>query len=421
MNILFSNQRCVTHHWNVIRALAVVTLLVAGFSRATSAQAQITESAAKQIREISAFKQTFSPPEQKMSFNLVLLSRAAHGKLPSSMARFMDKQSLDAKGDAIVEVTGYLSPTLFSDRAMAGVEKVEGQVPAHVFRSGRVRAHVRTSLLLELAGRSDVQSLSNPDVGSTNAGSLTSQGYVAHGANKAIGLGVTGAGVRVGVLSDSASAARVAALIASGDLPPDTVVVPGQVGPATGADEGAAMMEIVHDIAPDAKLFFATAQSTQSQFAANIRTLRFTYGCDIIVDDFTYFIEAAFQDGTIAQAVNDVTADGALYFSSAANSGNLTEGQSGTWEGDYLSSGLSFGPGVAHNFGTPQNPVLYGHPDRCVHVYQLAVVRSLWRRLGRLRPVCAERHRHSSGRRFVRHPKRHPKSGGGRFRYLHRG
>jgi len=33
--------------------------------------------------------------------------------------------------------------------------------------------------------------------------------------------------------------------------------------------------------------------------------------------------KAFFEDGTIARAVNDVTADGALYFSSAANSGNF--------------------------------------------------------------------------------------------------
>jgi len=66
--------------------------------------------------------------------------------------------------------------------------------------------------------------------------------------------------------------------------------------------------------------------------AQNIRALR-TAGCDIIIDDVFYFVETPFQDGQLAptntnggvviQAVNDVTALGAMYFSSAGNSGNL--------------------------------------------------------------------------------------------------
>ncbi len=35
------------------------------------------------------------------------------------------------------------------------------------------------------------------------------------------------------------------------------------------------MMEIVHDVAPGAKIFFATAFTSPEGFADNIRTLRF--------------------------------------------------------------------------------------------------------------------------------------------------
>jgi hypothetical protein len=103
------------------------------------------------------------------------------------------------------------------------------------------------------------------------------------------------------------------------------------------------MLEIIHDLAPGAQLYFATAFISPAQFAQNIRDLR-TAGCDIIVDDVFYFNETPFQDGqlaasftnggVIAQAVKDVTAAGALYFSSAGNQGNLDAGTSGTWEGD---------------------------------------------------------------------------------------
>lgn len=324
-------------------------------------QAQIAEAGAKQIAEIAAFKRTFTPAEQKMSFNLVLLSRESQGALPASLKGLIDRSGVDENGKPIVLVDGYVGNSLLANDLMRGAETVDGKVPMAALASGKVRAHVDAANLAKLAQSSDVKQLRDPERYTTNAGAVTSQAYISHGANKVIAGGITGAGVRVGVLSDSASATRVAALIASGDLPSDTVVLPNQAGPSSGEDEGTAMMEIVHDIAPDAKLFFATAYSTQSQFAANIRSLRNDYHCDIIVDDISYYAEGAFQDDTVAQAVNDVTASGALYFSAAANSGNLSSGTSGTWEGDFLAgisgSGATNGAGILHNFGTTANPV----------------------------------------------------------------
>jgi hypothetical protein len=190
----------------------------------------------------------------------------------------------------------------------------------------------------------------------TNVGSVTSQGYLSHKANQVVASGYDGTGVRVGVISDSVDA--LPDLIASGDLPADTVVVPGQDG-NPGSSEGTAMMEIVHDLAPGAKIFFATAFNGEESFADNIRILRDVYHCDIIVDDISYFDEPVFQDGIVAQAVNDVTASGALYFSSAANSGNLTSSSSGTWEGDFVAGAASGGvlpPGYTlHQFKPGQN------------------------------------------------------------------
>ena len=74
------------------------------------------------------------------------------------------------------------------------------------------------------------------------------------------------------------------------------------------------MMEIVHDMAPGAKLFFATAYTSPESFADNIRTLRFVYHCDIIVDDVIYYFESPYQDDIVARAVIDVTNDGGRTF-----------------------------------------------------------------------------------------------------------
>src|SRR6185503_3217206 len=84
----------------------------------------------------------------------------------------------------------------------------------------------------------------------------------------------------------------LAASQALGDLGPVTVL-PGQGG---AGDEGTAMLEIVHDLAPGAQLYFATAVNSIAGFAQNIRALR-TAGCDIIIDDVFYYVETPFQDG----------------------------------------------------------------------------------------------------------------------------
>ncbi len=78
------------------------------------------------------------------------------------------------------------------------------------------------------------------------------------------------------------------------------------------------LLEIVHDLAPGAELYFATAFGGQARFAANIEALC-EAGADVIVDDVYYTFEAsAFQDDVISQGVNAAVADGCYFFSAAA-------------------------------------------------------------------------------------------------------
>jgi hypothetical protein len=235
-------------------------------------------------------------------------------------------------------------------------------VISHFAEFNAIRARVPLSQVETLAAREDVKFIRPAVKAITNVGSVTSQGDVAHRANTArTQFGVTGAGVRVAVLSDSVD--KLAASQASGDLGTVTTLT-GQSGvPASG--EGTAMLEIVHDVAPGAELFYATGFGGPAAFAKNIRDLRFQSRCDIIIDDVTYFNESPFQDGVIAQAVNAVTADGALYFSSAANSGNKNDNTSATWEGDFVDGGAFSRNGQAlgrlHSFGAAtQNTAIKG-------------------------------------------------------------
>ncbi len=336
-------------------ALPAVALFIGSF---TPVQAQspaaLTPAAQKQLAEVATFKNTFTDAEKKMSFNLILLSRQAHHQPLGSLARLVDPSPIDSTGKVVVDLGADLSPSLMNSPIMNSARQIDGDVPQSAFSTHRLRTHVAAADLLGLAASSDVRTLREASRAHTNIGSVTSQGYITHSANKTVALGVAGSGVNIGILSDSASPSRVAALIASGDLPSTVTVLPSQAG--TGEDEGTAMMEIVHDLAPSANLFFATAFNGEQSFADNIRTLRFTYHCDIIVDDISYFDEPVYQDGLILQAVNDITADGGLYFSSAANSGNLTSGTSGTWDGDFRNGGNIPGTGKLHNFGTAASP-----------------------------------------------------------------
>ncbi len=140
-------------------------------------------------------------------------------------------------------------------------------------------------------------------------------------------LAVTGAGVRVGVISDSYNSLGGASTdVTAGDLPGPTntcgyttpVTVQADIGAGLGTDEGRAMLQIVHDLAPAAPLSFATAYVGEADFANQIRNLKVN-GAKVIVDDVAYLDEPMYQDGIVAKAINDVTAGGTTYLTAAGN------------------------------------------------------------------------------------------------------
>lgn len=131
--------------------------------------------------------------------------------------------------------------------------------------------------------------------------------------------GYTGAGVKIGVISDSYNAlGGASADVSNRDLPNGIQVLRDRTG---GTDEGRAMLQIIHDVAPGAQLAFHTSGGSETELATAIRALA-AAGCTIIVDDIGFSNQAFFQDGPASVAVDEVMAQGVTYFSAAGNYGN---------------------------------------------------------------------------------------------------
>jgi hypothetical protein len=164
-------------------------------------------------------------------------------------------------------------------------------------------------------------------------GTVVSQGDVAQGSDDArAATGFDGTGITVGVLSDSyhcnpaafvpgAPTTTAAQDAVNGDVPPDVQVLSN--GSCPGSDEGRAMVQLVHDVAPGANQKFHTAFNGLLDFANGIIRLR-NAGANVIVDDVIYYAENMFSDGIIAQAADRAASSGAAYFSSAGNDARLS-------------------------------------------------------------------------------------------------
>ena len=252
----------------------------------------------------------------------------------------------DAKNERVmVDIRTDVTPTV-----LKRIRDLGGTVISSVPKYQAIRAQLPLRAVERLAALDAIRTIRPADEAVTRKDN-TSEGVVAHRANSARTTHrVDGTGIGIGVLSDGVRS--LADRQASGDLPARVTVLPGQAG---RGDEGTALLEIVHDLAPGAELYFATGSGGQAQMAANIEALC-EAGANVIVDDIGYTNEAAFQDDIVAQGVNAAVAGGCVFFSAGGNDGNLTDGTTGVWEGDYA-AGTSLivdgeTLGVRHDFGS---------------------------------------------------------------------
>jgi hypothetical protein len=341
-----------------------------------------------------------SPPgEGELSARLTELARPAVRSMPPAEQAEQLSLAAEGPGSLLRDGNRVLVEVRFDRGAAAGVDELRAAGAKILNLSPRyqtVTVAARPSELSKLTAVPQVAAATEvltPFTSSSTcpSGAVVSEGEKQLHAGEEPGeaqqvFGVDGDGVTVGVLSDSFNQATEAADgsgepiatrklkdVANGDLPGLANTCEGEQTPveilddseSAGEDEGRAMAQIVHDLAPKADLAFATAFISETAFAENIEALARPpaeggVGAKVVVDDVSYPGEPFFQEGPIAVAVRHASETGATYFSSAGNNSTLdpSGNEIGSWEAkEYRSAGGC--PPAIQAF-----PAL--HPDACM-------------------------------------------------------
>ncbi len=197
--------------------------------------------------------------------------------------------------------------------------------------------------LVALAALASVRSVTGVWPGLPSA--VISRGDVRHRGPAARAVsGVTGAGVTVGLISDSFN--RLGGFDtdkAQGELPPGVTVLNDSTA---GTDEGRAIAQVLYDTAPGiTQMLFEPGFQRGSTPIGPLQRAQamdnlVARGARIIADDTGDLLQPYFQDGEIAQAADRARAAGTLYVEAA---GNLT---GRNWEGTFTPT-----PSGANDFG----------------------------------------------------------------------
>jgi len=240
----------------------------------------------------------------------------------------------DAERRALVDVyvDGDMGAATAALRAQGMVVRAVSSRPPQRMVEGTLPV----SALTDVAGLASTRAVLAVQGSGTNVGNVTSEGDAAHRGPQARALGPTGAGVAVGIISNSINrlGGGVAGSQATGDLPGPASSPPGTVqvlldGNPGSSDEGRAMAEIVFDTAPGIrKMLFTSGSLGAATRASGIDNL-VSGGAKVIADDTFQITEPFFQDGVIAQAVDRARAAGVTYLVSAGNRARQS------WEGTY--------------------------------------------------------------------------------------
>jgi len=222
---------------------------------------------------------------------------------------------IDEKGDIRV----YIEIYQFSAENIAILK--ENGVEIEIYDESRklIQAKIPSKNVELVSSLSFVKFVDLPNIGFTNSGSVQTEGDAVLKADQTrSGFGIDGTGVKVAVISDGIDG--LSESTASGDIPetgikvsstplaeggvsvddPCPEFIPLTSTPIDREDltvgpEGLAMLEIIHDIAPGAELYFAPGLGTDLELIRSKRCL--SEVVDIIADDIGVYNSGPY-DGT---------------------------------------------------------------------------------------------------------------------------
>ncbi len=288
-----------------------LALLAAGIARAAAPDGIDDLATAPAARLMAREKRTLVPAARKLDTRLRPLAWPVRKTSPRSP--LVAAAPMQHVADGRVRV--YLRLAALDEDALARVRACGVEVEMVDRAGGRAQALVDARQLRDLAALPSVLAIRPAERGRPRIGSVTSEGDAAARADLVRGLGYDGSGTVVGVISDGIDHAADAQ--ATGDLPAVTVPADARCRPGSG-DEGTALLEIVHDLAPGAQLLFSEGFTSSLVFIDSVDCL-VAAGAGVIADDLVFFDEPFFADGPLALAVRAAVQAGVSYHSAAGN------------------------------------------------------------------------------------------------------
>ncbi len=292
-----------------------------------------------------------SPGFQKVSSILrTMIEKVRTGAITKQYARGQGDVVLSnslVRVNEVGNIQTYIHVDSIGSEERALIEAYDVKVEITNEKLGIIQAWIPYNKIDEVAQLPFVKRITPPSYGTPRVGSKTTEGDSILRADELRALGFDGSGVKVGVISDGID--NIAAAQGTNDLPASVTT---QTFAGSG-DEGTAMLEIVHDLAPGAALgFCGPATSLEMIQCVNDLADPTKFGADIVVDDLGFILEPYFEDGPVAQAVAGVLST-VIYASSAGNSAqtHYQDDFVGTNVLGFQDSGPPVRPLPEHNFG----------------------------------------------------------------------
>jgi len=291
----------------------------------------------QQISDKIARKQSRSSAERKIDSQLLDVQASINSKVAARiptldatrLSRY-SRRTLRVTDSGEIHVYAFIDD--YTDSKITQLENAGMKVSRAYGEQNLVVGWIPYQSLTKVAQLSFVTKIRRPSYPITRIGRVTNEGDSVHRFDLVRSLFFSpnpntsaGAGIRVGVMSDSTD--HISLVQATGDAPPNPQLhiiqspgdpnhLPFPIPPNTG-DEGTALIELVHDIAPGAPItFYGPVDS--ADFLIGLTQLQGDQ-VKVIVDDLAFFDEPKFEDGPLAIAVRNFITNGGIYITSAGN------------------------------------------------------------------------------------------------------